>query len=53
MHNETLGESVPELKEAAWERLLDLYETDPDLIEDELRGLIEAYLGAIDDPYGD
>ena len=41
-----------QLKEATWERLLEIYDDNPDSLEDELRGLIEAYLGQKEDGYG-
>lgn len=41
-----------ELKEACFEKLLELYEDNPDNLEDELRGLVEHYLAFKEDGYG-
>lgn len=44
----TLGE----LKEAVFEKVLEIYEDNPDLLDDELRGLVEHYLAFKEDGYG-
>jgi len=41
-----------QLKEATWERLLDLYDDNPDTLDEELKGLIEKYLAEKEDGYG-
>lgn len=43
---------IGELKEAAWERLIDIYNENPDSLDDELRGLVEAYIAETDVGYG-
>ena len=48
----TLGDDVTELRIAILDRLLEIYEDNPDSLEDELRGLIEAYLALTHDVYG-
>lgn len=41
-----------DLKEACFEKLLELYEENPDNLDDELRGLVEHYLAFKEDGYG-
>lgn len=48
----TRGDDVTEIRLAILERILDQYAEDPDSLDDELRGLVEAYLALTHDVYG-
>ena len=48
----TQGDDVTEIRLAILDQVIDQYEKDPDSLDDELRGLIEAYLALTQDVYG-